>query len=67
MKDLDSAKKNSCNENQQREKRLLKVSQAEYMKKVLKKFNMTDAKPMNVPLEGYFKLLEVQILMTEDE
>ena len=36
--------------------KLLKISQAEYVKKVLKKFNMSDAKPVNVPLESHFKL-----------
>ena len=46
---------------------MLKVSQAEYMKKVLKRFNMADAKPMNVPLKSYFKLSEVHIPMTENE
>ena len=34
----------------------MKVSQAEYVKKVLKRFNMTDAKTVNVPLGDHFKL-----------
>ena len=47
--------------------RLLKVSQANYVKKVLKKFNIADAKPMNVSLIGDFKLSEAHTLMTEDK
>ena len=35
------------------------------MKKVLKRFNMTDIKPINVPLRCDFKLSEVPT--TEDE
>jgi len=35
-----------------REKRLLKISQAEYVEKILKRFNMSDAKPVNDPLGG---------------
>jgi len=50
-----------------RKKRLLKVSQTEYVKKVLKTFNMTNAKPVNVPLGDHFKLSEAQIPTTEDE
>ena len=30
-------------------------------------FNMTDAKPVNVPLKGHFKLSKGQTLTTEDE
>jgi len=45
----------------------LKVSQAEYVKKALKRFNMVDAKPVNVPLECHFKLLEAQTPTNEDE
>jgi len=46
---------------------LLKVSQAEYVKKVLKRFNMTDDKPVNISIRGHFKLSEAQTLTTEDE
>jgi len=53
--ELGSSKENSWNEDQQREKELLKISQAEYIENVLKRFNMY-AKPVNVPLGGYFKL-----------
>ena len=40
----------------EREKMLLKISQAKYVEKVQKRFNMADAKPVNVPLGGHFKL-----------
>ena len=50
-----------------REKKgLLKISQAEYVEKVPKKFNMSDAKPINVSL-GHFKLSKVQVPTTKDE
>ena len=37
------------------------------MKKMLKRFNMANAKPMNVPLRDHFKLSEAHTPMTEDE
>jgi len=37
------------------------------VKKVLKRFNMAYAKPVNVPLGGHFKLSEAQTPTTEDE
>ena len=43
------------------------MSQAEYVNKMLKRFNMADAKPVNVSLGGQFKLSEAQTLTTEDE
>ena len=45
----------------------MKASQAKYVKKVLKRFNMTDAKPVNVRLGDHFKLLEAQTLTIDDE
>ena len=33
----------------------------------MKRFNIADAKPVNVPLGGHFKLSEAQILTTKDE
>jgi len=56
MKDLGPAKKILGMRISERKKRLLKISQAEYVEKVLKRFNMSDAKPVNVPLGGHFKL-----------
>ena len=37
------------------------------MEKVLKRFNMSDAKPVNVPLGGHFKLSKAQTPTMEDE
>ena len=34
----------------------LKLSQSDYVKKVLSKFNMNEAKPMSTPLDSHFKL-----------
>ena len=34
----------------------MRISQAEYVKKVLKRLNIAYAKPVNVPLGGHFKL-----------
>ena len=46
---------------------MLKISQAEYVEKVLKRFNISDAKPVNVPLRGHFKLSKAHDPTTEDE
>ena len=51
----------------EREKRKLKITQAEYVEKVLKRSNMSDAKPVNVLLGSYFKLSKAQTLTSEDE
>ena len=45
----------------------LKLSQSEYVKKVLSRFNMNKAKPMNTPLGSYFKLSKEQSPKTEEE
>ena len=34
----------------------LKLSQLEYEKKVLNRFNMNEAKPVSIPLGSHFKL-----------
>ena len=46
---------------------MLKILQAEYVEKVLKRYNMSDAKPVNVPLGGHFNLSKAQTLTTKDE
>ena len=46
---------------------MLKVSQAENVKKMLKRFNMIVAKPVNVSLGNHFKLSEAQTPTIEDE
>jgi len=64
---LGSSEENSWNEDQQREKKLLKISQTKYVEKALKRFNMLDAKYVNVPLGCHFKLLKAQAPITKDE
>ena len=45
----------------------LKLSQSEYVKKVLSRFNMNEAKPVSTPLGSYFKLSKEQLPKTEEE
>ena len=40
----------------------LKLSQSEYVKKVLSRFNMNEAKPMSTPLGSHFRLIKEQSL-----
>ena len=39
---------------------VLRLSQEEYVKKVLSRFSMSDAKPMSTPLASHFKLSKEQ-------
>ena len=45
----------------------MKLSQAEYIGKVLRRFNVVDAKHVNVSLRDHFKLSKAQEPKTEDE
>ncbi|RVW94385.1 Retrovirus-related Pol polyprotein from transposon TNT 1-94 [Vitis vinifera] len=45
----------------------LKLSQSAYVKKVLSRFNMNEAKPVSTPLGSHFKLSKEQSLKTEEE
>ncbi|RVW30980.1 Retrovirus-related Pol polyprotein from transposon TNT 1-94 [Vitis vinifera] len=45
----------------------LKLSHSEYVKKVLSRFNMNEAKPVSTPLGSHFKLSKEQSLKTEEE
>ena len=45
----------------------LKFSQSEYVKKVLSRFNMNEAKPVSTPLGSHFKLSKEQSPKTEEE
>nr|CAN77134.1 hypothetical protein VITISV_039954 [Vitis vinifera] len=45
----------------------LKLSQSEYVKKVLSRFNMNEAKPVSTPLDSHFKLSKEQSPKTEEE
>ena len=45
----------------------LKLSQSEYVKKVLNRFNMNEAKPVSTPFGSHFKLSKEQSLKTEEK
>ena len=45
----------------------LKLSQSEYVKKVLNRFNMNEAKPVSTPLGSHFKLSKELSPKTEEE
>ena len=45
----------------------LKLSQLEYVKKILSRFNMNEAKSVSTPLGSHFKLSEEQSPKTEEE
>ena len=45
----------------------LKLLQLEYVKKVLSRFNMNEAKPVSTLLGSHFKLSKEQSLKTEEE
>ena len=45
----------------------LKLSQSEYVKKVLSRFNMNETKPVSTPLDSHFKLSKEQSPKTEEE
>ena len=45
----------------------LKLSQSKYVKKVLSRFNMNEAKLVSTPLGSHFKLSKEQSLKTEEE
>ncbi|KAH9291008.1 hypothetical protein KI387_044137 [Taxus chinensis] len=50
-----------------RKERKVTLSQEEYIKKVLDRFNMQDAKPVGTSLAGHFKLSKEQCPKTEQE
>ena len=61
MKDLGAAKKILGMEiRRNRKARKLWLSQKNYIKKVLEKFSMLDAKPMSTPLANHFRLFGSQ-------
>ncbi|KAE8664067.1 hypothetical protein F3Y22_tig00112857pilonHSYRG00227 [Hibiscus syriacus] len=62
------SKADSWDEDQERHKvGDLLLSQAEYINKVLSRFNMQDAKPVSTPLGVHFRLSEEQSPKTEEE
>ena len=50
-----------------KEQGILKLSQEEYVKKVLKRFNMQDAKPVSTPFAAHFKLYKLLSPKNEQE
>jgi hypothetical protein len=68
MKDLDATKKILGIEiHRDRDAKKLRLSQAGYVKKVLKRFSMENAKPVSTPLANYFRLSTSQCPMTVEE
>jgi len=45
----------------------LQLSQAKYIRKVLQRLNMRDAKPVKTPLASHFRLSKEQCLETQRE
>uniref|UniRef100_A0A2N9EIR8 CCHC-type domain-containing protein n=1 Tax=Fagus sylvatica TaxID=28930 RepID=A0A2N9EIR8_FAGSY len=68
MKDLGAAKKILGMEiRRDREARKLWLSQKNYIRKVLEKFSMLDAKPVSTPLANHFRLSSSQCPKNEEE
>ena len=68
MKDLGSAKQIlGMRISMDRKNRKLKLSQAEYVAKVLKRFKMEGAKPVSTPLANHFRLSKEQRPVTQKE
>ncbi|KAL6314158.1 hypothetical protein AAG906_011900 [Vitis piasezkii] len=68
MKDLGTTKKILGIEiHRNRASRRLWLSQYSYVKKVLERFNMDDAKPVSTPLANHFRLSTNQCPKTDDE
>jgi len=68
MKDLDPAKKIlGMRISRERKKTLKTITSRVHIEKVMRRFNMVDAKPANVLLRGQFKLSKAQELKIEYE
>ena len=68
MKDLGSAKKIlGMRIKRDTKSRTLVLSQAEYINKVLSRFNIKTAKPVSTPLGVHFRLSKEQSPKTEEE
>lgn len=68
MKDLGSAKQIlGMRIKRDTKSRTLVLSQAEYIKKVLSRFKMQNAKPVSTPLGAHFRLSKEQSPKTEEE
>jgi len=65
MKDLGAAKQIlGMRINRDRKNCKLALSQSEYIEKVLKRFNMQNAKLVSIPLASHFKLSKEECPMT---
>jgi hypothetical protein len=68
MKDLGSAKQIlGMRINRDKQKGTLQLSQEEYIDRILKRFNMSNAKPVSTPLASHFRLSKDQSPKTEEE
>jgi hypothetical protein len=68
MKDLGAAKKIlGMIITRDRKNHKLKLSQGEYIEKVLERFRMKNAKPISTPLASHFKLIKEMCPKTEEE
>ena len=68
MKDLGAAKKIlGMRITWDRKNRTLNLSQSEYIKKVLKRFNMQDAKVVSTPLASHFRLTKEMCPKAQEE
>jgi hypothetical protein len=68
MKDLGATKKIlGMRITRDRKKHKLALSQGEYIKKVLERFRMQNAKPVSTPLESHLKLTKEMCPKTQEE
>lgn len=68
MKDLGPAKKIlGMQITRDKQRGILQLSQAEYINRVLQRFNMDNAKPVSTPLASHFRLSKDQSPQTEEE
>jgi hypothetical protein len=68
MKDLGAAKQIlGMRINRDKQKGTLQLSQEEYIDRILKRFNMSNAKPVSTPLASHFRLSKDQSPKTEEE
>jgi hypothetical protein len=68
MKDLGPARKIlGMQITRDKQRGVLQLSQAEYINRVLQRFNMGNAKPVSTPLASHFRLSKDQSPQTEEE
>jgi hypothetical protein len=68
MKDLGAAKQIlGMRIHRDKQRGILQLSQAEYIGRILKRFNMSDAKAVSTPLASHFRLSKDQSPKTEEE